>query len=191
MKAIHLNLASKPYRDYRAVYVVAAVLAVVTAILLVYNVQTAYQYFVNTEETRAEIDALNTATQVERHETEKITRMLGQVNTKRLGAEANYINARIADRAFSWSELIDRLERIFPADVRLVTLNPATDEKGRTHIELTCVSKTPAGMVNLLNRFIADPHFARATPRAEQEQEGQYGFTLGVDYLPAAVEVAK
>lgn len=191
MKTIHLNLASKPYRDYRAVYAVAGVLAVLTAILLVYNVQTAYRYFVNTEETRAEIDALNTATQIQRRETEKITAVLRQVDTRSLGAEARYINARIAERTFSWSELLDRLERVFPTDVRLVSLNPVIDEKARTHLEMTCASKTQAGLVNLLNRLIADPNFAGAIPRGEQEQAGEYGFTLSVDYVPADAGVPR
>lgn len=191
MKTIHLNLASKPYRDYRAIYATAAALAIVTLILFVYNVQTAYHYFVNTEQTRAEIDSLNTATQLEKRETAKIDNLLAQVDTKRLSTEAQYINSRIADRAFSWSELLDHLERLLPQDVRVVSLNPNTDRKGVTHVELTCVAKTSAGMVNLLNRLIADPHFIGAVPHAEQEQEGQYGFSIGADYVPDAMEVAK
>jgi hypothetical protein len=185
VKTIHLNLASRPYRDYRAVYAVAAALGVLTAILFAYNVQTAYHYFVNTQQTRAEIDALNIATRAEKSETDKINRILGEINTKSLGAEAQFINARIAERVFSWSQLLDRLERVFPSDVRVVSLNPHIDEKGNTHLEMTCVAKTQTGMVNLLNRLIADPHFARAYPRAEQEQQGEYGFAVGVDYLPS------
>lgn len=185
MKTIHLNLASRPYRDYRVVYAVAAALGVLTAILLAYNVQTAYHYFVNTAQTRAEIDALNIATRAEKSETIKINRVLGEIDTKRLGAEAQFINARIAERAFSWSQLLDRLERVFPNDVRVVSLNPKTEEKGPTHLEMTCTAKTQAGMVNLLNRLIANPHFAHAFPRAEQEQQGEYSFSVSVDYIPS------
>ena len=44
MKPIHLNLASRPYRDYRPVYAVVVVLSLLTAFLMLNNIETYYRY---------------------------------------------------------------------------------------------------------------------------------------------------
>ena len=43
MKPIHLNLASRPYRDYRPVYAVVVLLSLATAFLMLNNIETYYR----------------------------------------------------------------------------------------------------------------------------------------------------
>ena len=43
MKPLHLNLASRPYRDYRPVYATVVVMSLVTAFLMLYPVETGYR----------------------------------------------------------------------------------------------------------------------------------------------------
>ena len=55
MKPLHLNLASRPYRDYRPVYATVVVMSLVTAFLMLNNVETYYRYTRETHSTRPKI----------------------------------------------------------------------------------------------------------------------------------------
>jgi hypothetical protein len=43
VKPIHLNLAARPYRDYRPVYAVVVLLSLLTAFLMLNNVESNYR----------------------------------------------------------------------------------------------------------------------------------------------------
>ena len=53
MKPIHLNLAARPYRDYRPVYAAVVVMSLLAAFLMLNNVETYYRYIHETKATRA------------------------------------------------------------------------------------------------------------------------------------------
>lgn len=185
MKALHLNLASKPYRDYRPIWAVAAVMAVLSGILLVNNAQTAYRYFVNTKTTRAEIERLQRGAGEESRRARQLQNDILRFDRKTLNIQTRFINAQIAERAFSWSRLLDQLERIVPHDVRLVSLNQSVTPDGPTHLTMVCLAKSPNGMVELLRRLQRDPHFDRTLPQSEATLEtGLHEFRIETDYRP-------
>lgn len=185
MKALHLNLASRPYRDYTPVYVVAIVTAVVTGLLMINNIQTAWRYFVNTKETRAEIARVESLTATEVREAEALERSAAGINVRALAEETEYINAQIAERAFSWSNLLDTMERVLPRDVRLVTLNPTVMPNGTVNLAITARAKSNDGMVTFLRNMLADPHFSDPFPQSEvRDEDGTFSFTLSTRYNP-------
>jgi hypothetical protein len=58
VKPIHLNLASRPYRDYLPVNLLAAAMFVLMLLLAWFNIDTAIRYRVETKTTRAKIAQL-------------------------------------------------------------------------------------------------------------------------------------
>ncbi|HEY5609614.1 MAG TPA: PilN domain-containing protein [Thermoanaerobaculia bacterium] len=185
MKPLHLNLASRPYRDYRPVYAAAIAMALTTAVLLFLNLQTATQYFRSTSETRNEIARIDANAEQEKKKRESLEATLQRVDFRALNIQTTYINTQLAERAFSWSMLLDQLERVVPKSVRLKTLNPSVATDGTIHLELSCDAKTTDGLVDFLNRLLADPHFAKPFPSSETtSDEGFSRFQLGVDYIP-------
>jgi type IV pilus assembly protein PilN len=185
VRTIHLNLASEPYRDVRPVWATIAGLAAVTMFLLVYNVATGYRYFVETKETRARIAELETETRAEQKRANDIDAVLKAVDMKSLNAQTRFINDQILARSFSWSNLLDQLEVVVPSDVRLISLSPAVQKDGSVLLSLACAAKSQDGLIRLLNRFFADPHFRRAFPSGEQtDPAGGTTFNVSVEYLP-------
>lgn len=185
MKTLHLNLASRPYRDYTPVYVVAIVLALITGFLMINNIQTAWRYVGNTEETRAEIARVEAEAANETRAAETLERSAAGINVRALAAETEYINAQIAERAFSWSNLLDTMERVLPRNVRLMTLNPTIHPEGGVDLAITARSKAHDGMINMLRTMLADPHFSDAFPgNISQNEDGSYSFTLSTTYRP-------
>lgn len=191
MKTLHPNLAARAYRDYRAVWAAAIAIGFVTAALLGYNVQTAYRYFATTQETRAEIAELEEQVALERERTRAAEREALQFDAPRLRAESQYVNARIAERAFSWSALLDDLEEVYPADVRITRLTPRTAD-GTSTLTIDSFAKNQDGMVALLNHMLANPKFSAPFPNSETATEdGQYRFSISAGYRPTPLGVRK
>ena len=187
MKPIHLNLAARPYRDYRPVYAAVVVLSLLTALLMLNNIETYYRYIHETEATRARIARVEAQVRVERQkeETEKL-RVKGLDLTK-LDQQTRFINAKLSERAFSWSRLLDKLESVLANDVRLISVTPTFTPEGPIELSLEFEAKSGDGMITTINRMNADPAFADAFPKNETADEsGIYRFTLSAQYRPDA-----
>lgn len=184
MRTIHINIASRPYRDYRPVWAVAMAMAVISTILLVYNVRTAYQYLVETKETRAEIAAVTAETLREQRRASQLEASLRRFDIRKLTEETSYVNGHLRERAFSWSELLDDLESVVPRDVRLMSLSPTIDKNG-IRLSMTASSRRSDGMVQMLYNLMQNPHFNRPFPNVEEKHDdGTFRFSLEVDYRP-------
>jgi Tfp pilus assembly protein PilN len=185
VKPIHLNLAARPFRDYRPVYAAVVVMALLTAFLALNNVDTLLKYRTETKTTRGDIALLEQQTADEQRKADALAQRLRGVDLKLLSTQTEFANAQLAQRAFSWSELLDRLERVLPDDIRLQSVNPTFDKEGLVHLALMCVAKTGNGLSATINRFNGDPHFANAFPNSEAvDPTGERRITLGVDYRP-------
>lgn len=186
MKPIHINLAARPFRDYRPVYAAVVLTALLTAFLALNNIDTFLRYRTETKTTRANIAKLEEDITNEQRRTETLTQRLRGVDIKLLASQTEFANEQLAERAFSWSELLDRLERILPADVRLQSVSPAFGKDGTVHLMMNCQTKTGDGLSNTINRFNGDRQFSNAFPNSETHLEtGEYRFLLGVDYRPS------
>jgi hypothetical protein len=188
VKPIHLNLASHPYRDYRPVYVVVVAMSLLTAFLMLNNIETYYRYEHDTRATSTKIEQLESQTRQEKQRQEIAERQLRNLDLAMLDAQTRFVNAKLAERAFSWSTLLDELESVLPQDVRLVSVAPSFSGDGTIGLALDFEAKGPNGMIATINRMNADPQFANPFPGSEQLTEaGGYKFNLSAQYRPPAV----
>jgi len=186
VKPIHLNLASRPYRDYRPVYAVVVALSLATAFLMLNNVETYYRYIHETQATRAKIAQVEQQAAVEaRSETAARQRLAG-LDLKHLDEQTRFINSKLAERAFSWSRLLDELESILADDVRLVSVTPNFGKSGEVvDLAMDFRTKSSDGMITTINRMNADPQFRDAFPSNEtQHDDGGFAFALSAKYIP-------
>jgi Tfp pilus assembly protein PilN len=184
MKPLHLNVASRPWQNTKPLWITTAVAAAVILFLLVNNVQAAWRYFVETEETRAEIAEVNgEAIRAKQHADALESRLAG-IDRGEMISRIDFVNRQITERAFSWSLLLDHLEDVLPNDVRLLNLRPSIDPEGTTHLTLTCVARNQDAFVDTIRNLTADPYFHQPYPLSEVTDEGQLRFVLRVDYRP-------
>ncbi|HEY2325023.1 MAG TPA: hypothetical protein VGJ82_19350 [Thermoanaerobaculia bacterium] len=184
MKALHLNLARQPYRDYRPVYAVVVVMSLLIAVLMLNNVDTYYRYKTETKTTRATIANLEAQAEQEKTHAAAADNQLRSFNLAALGNETHFINARLAERAFSWSELLDRLEDVLPKDVRLISITPGFQPNQYVHLEMSFEAKTTDGMLATITNLQKNKQFANPFPHNESQTEKGFTFTVGVDFKP-------
>jgi Tfp pilus assembly protein PilN len=189
LKPLHLNLASRPYRDYRPVYAVVVAMSLLIALLMLNNVDTYYRYKTETKTTRATTASLEKQAEQEKVRASAAAAQLQSFDLTALGNETRFINARLAERAFSWSELLDRLEDVLPRDVRIGHIAPSFQRY--VHLEMTCDSKTAEGMLNTITNLQKDPHFANPFPHSEATTDKGFNFSIGVDFKPTIARPAE
>lgn len=192
MKPLHLNLAKQPYRDYRPVYAVVVVMSLLIAVLMLNNIDTYYRYKTETKTTRATIAKLEQQAEQENARAKAADNQLRSFDLTALGNETRFINARLAERAFSWSELLDRLEDVIPKDVRLHNISPSFQTNQYVHLEMSFDSKTPDGMLTTITNLQKHKQFANAFPHNESQQseKNAYLFSIGVDFKPTIARPA-
>ncbi|MGZ5431499.1 MAG: hypothetical protein ACXWH7_01130 [Thermoanaerobaculia bacterium] len=191
MKPIHLNLAARPYRDYRPVYAVVVVLSLLTAFLMLNNIETYYRYIHETQSTRAKIAQVEAQGRIERQKEGIARQRVAGLDLSKIEQQTRFINAKLAERAFSWSRLLDGLESILTDDVRLVSVSPDFSETGPIGLQMNFQSKSGDGMITTINRMNADPQFVGAFPSSETvRDDGTYEFQLTAQYLPDAPRTA-
>jgi hypothetical protein len=192
LKPLHLNLAARPYRDYRPVYAVIVAASLLTAFLMLNNIDTYYRYIRETKNTRAEIERIEAQVQQEQRKEEAARQRLAGVDVAFLDTQTKFVNAKLAERAFSWSALLDELESILADDVRLMTVSPAFDKDGRITLSMQFASKSSDGMITTLNRMNLDPQFRHPFPSVEAtDATGGIRFTLTAQYIPASHSVVR
>jgi hypothetical protein len=191
VKPIHLNLASRPYRDYRPVYAVVVVMSLLTAFLALNNIETYFRYQHDTRNTSSKIAQLDVKIQKERELQGIAERQLKALDLASLDAQTRFVNAKLAERAFSWSALLDEMESVVAADVRLVSIAPSFTVDGPIPLNLAFEAKSGTGMTSTIDRMNADPQFSDAFPSVEAVTEaGGYTFNLTVNYSPAPAKPA-
>lgn len=185
MKPIHLNLAARPYRDTRPFTIAVVVASTVIAAMTYLNAVTFLRYRFDTRTTTAKVASLQAQTQQEQQRAASVNERLKRIDVALLASQTQFANAQLAERAFSWSELLDRLEHVLPNDVRIGGVSPRFDKNGLIHLSLSCDTKTGQGMIDTINHFNADSHFANAFPASESKVDAGYKFVVGVDYKPS------
>jgi Tfp pilus assembly protein PilN len=191
LKPLHLNLASRPFRDYRPLYAVVVVVSLLIAFLMLNNIDTYYRYVRETTNTRDEIARIVAQAEQERRRGELAQKQIAAIDLATLDMQAKFVNAHLAERAFSWSELLDRLETTLPRDVRVTSIAPNFADDGLVQLALRAEAKESDGMLETITRFQSSPWFTKPFPDSEQNTGEVFRFGLGVQYKPSIPRVVK
>jgi hypothetical protein len=190
VKPIHLNLASRPYRDYRPVYAAVVLMSLLAAFLMLNNIETYYRYVHETKNTRANIASVEAQAAQERQRAEVSQRRLQSLDLASLDERTRFINQKLTQRAFSWSALLDELESVLADDVRLTSVTPIFGP-GDIQLSLLFDSKSADGMLMTIDRMNRDPRFSNPFPSNETlDPSGTYHFALTVGYRPGVAKNA-
>jgi hypothetical protein len=181
------NLAGRPFLNTRPVWLVTAVAAVLTFVLIVMNVG----FFVRTNRTlEPQIEYRDRLIAEERAlaaEVGGVVETLEGVPWKSLESRVHATNLVLREHAFSWLELLDDVARVMPYDVRITKITPDVGPNWVT-LHLIVVARTRDDMLEFLGNLVDDPRFSNPTPRQEQGPEEAsfpgYTLALSVRYAP-------
>jgi hypothetical protein len=185
------NLATRPFYNERLVrgaLVVALASALIWAALNVTTLVSLSQQSAMLGD-RIRSEGLRAAGA--RTEADTIRRGLNVAELEQVAAAASEANALIARRTFSWTGLFNQLESTLPADVRLVEVQPQTDDKGRLLLSLTVVSRKIEDLDEFIRGLEATGAFSGVVSRSDEAlDDGSIASTLQGYYTNAATLAA-
>jgi Tfp pilus assembly protein PilN len=198
-----LNLARRPFLNSRPVVRVALLLWLLGLALLLVDLWQFLGYRERSADKRERIARSEAEIEGQRAALARLQKTLDSFNLEEQNQRVEFLNKQIAERTFSWSQLLDRIAERLPDDVRLNRLAPLTGDKAerqRTGSTAARRSARTSELVPLLitgesrsdealSSFVDNlfkPPFTDANPtREEREEDGKtLKFEISVQYRP-------
>lgn len=202
MSIPNLNLARRPFLNSRPVVRLTVALWVLGTLLLAINGVRYWRYATGSEDRAADLAALEARVVEYEQRLAELRADVGAYDVEGQNEQVTFLNQKIAERTFGWSELFDRLEEVLPDDVRLTSLSPSRageksrrrraerESEGMVKLSLRGVAKTFEAELDLVDRLFAHPSFER--PRLSRDQSNklnQTEFDITVYYRPGELVV--
>lgn len=201
-----LNLARDPFVNRRPIRRVAAVLWALALLLLVLNGWSYWQHFVGQDRQQTELAELEPKVAEERAKLEAALEALEGYDLDWQAEQIEFLNARIAERTFSWSALFDHLSETLPRNVRIERVSPKLAQTGRSRarrglrraddeveLEFTGAAEEDEALLVLIDAFFAHERFRRPNLKVESRNKdgSEVGFSMNVIYQPVVPQPAK
>ncbi|MGH9464330.1 MAG: hypothetical protein ACRD0X_01705, partial [Thermoanaerobaculia bacterium] len=119
------NLASRPFINRRPVQRLALLLWLAGSVSLLANAFLFWRYATGAGRRHDELTQIAAEAERERSALGEQQEVLSQIDLEWQNDQVGFLNAKIAERTFSWSELFDQLADVLPRGVRLSRLQPS------------------------------------------------------------------
>jgi type IV pilus assembly protein PilN len=182
-----INLASEPFRrDRHIIAALSAACAVLTCSVIIL-VTLAYSARSRSSEMRAEVDRLTRAATQLGSEQGKLDGRLRLPANSAVLERSVLLNTLLERKAISWTRIFEDLEKVLPANVRLISIRlPRINgqQQGVT-LDMIVGSQTPEPVLNFLRRLEGSPLFGPAAVSsvlAPNQNEPLYRYRVSVNY---------
>ena len=179
------NLATRPFYNERAVYVVLGLVAVIGLVLLYYETNRIIDLSrLNTERTRQAEEAERESTDLSVLAAE-IRRSISPQALEEVAAAAREANLLIDQRIFSWTDFFNRIETTLPPDVMLTEVRPDI-EPGSIEVTMGVLGRRLDAIDEFIGALEESGAFTEVLNRqSEITEDGMYRAVLRGTYLQA------
>lgn len=193
------NLARAPFVNERPVRRLGVLLWVLFVLVAGFSVWNSFSIRRATSSQIVELARLDRETASARERVATLTSELRSADLPAQNERTEFINRRLAERAFSWSRLLETLTGTMPRGVRLMRLSPEsfTRERGRgtatvrtpattrVALRITGEAEETEALLEFIDRLFQHPAFHRPSlSRESEKKDSKIQFELTVAYLP-------
>jgi Tfp pilus assembly protein PilN len=178
---------------------VAAVLWVLGGALAIGNLMLFVGYHRSSAGKQAELELLRDRMTREQKKIGDLAAALERARVPQLAQQVQFLNARIAERTFDWSDLFDRIAEVLPWDVRVLALSPVTVQAeapgttraatrptltpDRFRLNIAGIAQSDEALLKFVDALFQHPSFSNPDLQRESRQDG-IAFDLSVTYRP-------
>ena len=185
---LDINLASQPYEDARQFWMRWGTAVGAVGLLTLVLVTMTITGWVNARRDHAAI-AQTQAKIADRDQTRaEAERFLNLPKNRTTRDESQFINDLIDRKTFSWTRVLENLEKVMPARVHLVTISPGLDDDNQLLLKMTVAGEARDRAIELARRMEDSHRFLQTNIIAEhfaQSTTGDnYQFEMTAIYIP-------
>ena len=198
MRALELNLASRPFRNNVPIWSAFGLLALGILASTAWNLRSWLEVTHKLGELQASIGSSEKAlANLEQRDAAAATGIRA-FDAKILGAQADKVNEIIMRRGLSWTQLFNNLEKVVPYEIRMTAIHPSYGSRddepaARRTKTVTAVKTVPVvaeGVAQSLDAFlelerslIVDAHFASVEPVRTESVVGSQEVRFQLSFL--------
>lgn len=190
-----INLASQPYEDARHFWMRWGTgLGVATLFTLVLLTMTVVQWF-NARRDHHTITQIRAQIADRDQRRMEAERFLGLPENSTTRDQSQVLNELIERKAFSWTLVLENLEKVMPTRVHLVSIHPELDPDNQLALKMTVAGDSRDRAIELARRMEDSRRFAQTNIISERSTESKSGdteqFDIAAFYIPETLpEVA-
>ena len=168
---LRTNLSTRPFYNERGIHTGLGVAAIVVVALTIFNlaqivILTRRQSDLNSRAAAAETRANDLVVRAN-----AVRRGLDPKELEQVSSAARESNSLIAQRLFSWTDLLNRVETTLPDEVRVTSIRPVADKDGTVIISMTAVGRRTEDIARFMENLEGTGAFADVYSRDESTTE--------------------
>jgi type IV pilus assembly protein PilN len=184
------NLSTRPFYNERLVAIALAIAAVLVVLLAGYDAMRIMDLNNRRVAARARLEADQREAARIRGQVQSLLQAVDRPTLTRLAAFTREANGIIDQRTFSWTTLLEQLEKTLPPDVRLVSISPRVD-KGVTTLAMAVVLRDLDDVDVFISNLTGTGVFRDVSPTDQQGMDdGTYSARIDAVYLPRRAPAA-
>jgi len=190
---LDINLATQPYEDARQFWMrwgtgVGAV-GLLTLILLTLTITG----WVNARRDHAAISEKEHLIAEREAVQANADRILGLPENRNTRDTSQFLNELIERKAFSWTRVLENLEKVMPPRVHLLSISPGLDDDNQLSLKMTVAGDSRERALELARRMEESHRFAQTNVPAERYLQGSTNgdteqFDITAIYIPEPLE---
>jgi type IV pilus assembly protein PilN len=189
---LDINLASQPYEDAREFWMrwgTALVAVSLFTLILLALCGSGWYVARHDRATIAEKKQRIAARDAERKQDEEFLSLPGNRSTR---DDSQFLNELIERKSFSWTEVLENLEKVMPAGAHLSSIHPELDEDNQLTMKMTVAGNSRDRGLELVRRMEDSHYFAQTNIASEHIDTagGAVLFNIDTTYVPQ-LSVAK
>jgi Tfp pilus assembly protein PilN len=191
---LDINLASQPYEDAQQFWMrwgtAVGAVALLTLVLLTLDVTG----WVNARRDRAAISEKQAMIADRDRLRAEAEHTLNLPENRTTRDESQFLNQLIERKAFSWTRVLESLEKVMPPRVHLIAISPELDEENRLGLKMSVAGDSRDRAEELLRRMEDSKRFAQTEVTAEHPLQTTTGdneqFDMEAIYIPEPLPAA-
>jgi type IV pilus assembly protein PilN len=156
---VRLNLATKALESHRRFLATSGVIGVVGGFFFLGLGWHVYSVRKSDEALRVKAAAIRQEMIGLEQQRGELERFFAQPENARLHDRSAFLNTLIDEQSLNWTQMFMDLEKILPAGVRVLSIEPA-HEKGRVTVKLSIAASSDEAKLKFLHALESSPAFA-------------------------------
>ncbi len=190
---LDINLASQPYEDARQFWTRWGVaLGAATILTLALLAITISGWFAARRD-HAKIADLKASIAQRDRTRQQAEDFLNRPENRNTRDQSQFLNELIERKSFSWTRVLEDLEKVMPARVHLVSIRPELDDDNQLTLKMSVAGDSRDKALDLARRLEDSRHFTQTYIQTESSRASAAGdpfeFTIVATYVPETVPV--
>jgi type IV pilus assembly protein PilN len=170
---IDINLASQPYQDSRQFWSYWGTGLMVLSLISALLVFLAVTGFVRAGRDREQISKLRDKIAAYDREKSEAEAILNQPQNRALREQSRFLNALFQRKAFSWTKVFEDLERVMPAHLHVVSINPGNSVDNSLELKLLVGGDSREQALDLVRKMESSNRFRQTRIQSEKVEGGE------------------